>query len=131
MFNTQPYMAGFVIGNVAKMEEALAARENPAASEKNLLDIKQALASSFASIGDRVFWGRLKPMTTQVCIVVWTLFGFYGWLFPGKESALPAVALFAGPLAGMAAYAAFALYLRWTGLKKGYACGGGTNCGLF
>ncbi|MBI4801839.1 MAG: PTS system mannose/fructose/sorbose family transporter subunit IID [Elusimicrobia bacterium] len=139
VFNTQPYMAGFVIGNVARMEEGLAppffqkgqsTGENSEALEKNMQGIKQALASSFASIGDRVFWGRLKPLTTQLCIVIWLGAGFYGWLFTGAGSEVPAAGLFAGPVSGMAVYGAFAVYLRWQGLKKGYACGGGANCGL-
>jgi len=138
VFNTQPYMTGFVIGNVAKMEEGLAlrlrsgqaGRENSEVLEKNMQGIKQALASSFASIGDRVFWGRLKPLTTQLCIVVWLGAGFYGWLFTGAMSEVPVAVLFAGPGLGMAVYGAFAVYLRWVGLKKGYACGGGGNCGL-
>lgn len=138
MFNTQPYMAGFVIGNIAGMEEALALRPGSGqsgrgggeAQEKNVRDIKQALASSYASIGDRIFWGRLKPMTTQLCIAVWLLAGFYGWLFTEAGSDTSELVLLAGPLLGMAVYGAFALSLRWIGLKKGYACGGGDNCGL-
>lgn len=129
-FNTQPYMAGFVIGNMARMEETLAGPGAPAGLEKSVRDIKHALSSSLASIGDRIFWGRLKPITTQICIVVWMLCGFYGWLFPVRAAAVPAAVLFAGPLLGMAVYWAFALYLRWSGLKNGYACGGVANCGL-
>lgn len=130
LFNTQPYMAGFILGNMARMEESLAARPGDAALEKNMRDIKQALASSFASIGDRVFWGRLKPVTTQICIAVWLLAGFYGWLFPAQVAGPAAAVLFAGPLTGMAVYGVFAVHLRWQGLKKGYDCGGGSSCGL-
>lgn len=130
MFNTQPYLAGFVLGNIAGMEEALPGRGGGEAPEKNVRDIKQALASSYASIGDRIFWGRLKPMTTQLCIAVWLLTGFYGWLFTEAGSDTSELVLLAGPLLGMAVYGAFALSLRWLGLKKGYACGGGANCAL-
>ncbi len=130
-FNTQPYMAGFVIGNVIRMEEELARGPVSAGQEKKILEVKAALASGFAAIGDRVFWGRLKPITTQLCIAVWFLAGFYGWLFTGDVSAGPPVAaLFCGPLAGIAVYGAFAVYMRWIGLKKGYACGGLSSCGL-
>jgi mannose/fructose/N-acetylgalactosamine-specific phosphotransferase system component IID len=129
-FNTQPYMAGFVLGNTVKMEETFSRGPGGAGLEKSMLGVKSALASGFAAIGDRVFWGRLKPLTTQICIVVWLLTGFYGWLFTGTEFRPSMAALFGGPLAGMAVYGAFAVYLRWTGLKRGYACGGGSNCGL-
>ena len=130
LFNTQPYMAGFVIGNVAGLEEELARRPGDAEYEKKLLGVKQALASGFAAIGDRVFWGRLKPITTQLCILVWLLAGFYGWLFTGTAGRPPLFAVFAGPCAGIAVYGAFALYLRWDGLKKGYECGGRASCGF-
>ncbi|OGS12619.1 MAG: hypothetical protein A2234_05790 [Elusimicrobia bacterium RIFOXYA2_FULL_58_8] len=130
IFNTQPYMANFVLGNVARMEAGAAASLEPDARLKNMPGVKQALASSFASIGDRVFWGRLKPMTTQVCLLVWTLAGFYGWLFTGRAEQPSLWLVFAGPLAGILGYSAVAVYLRWIGLKKGYACGGTASCGL-
>ncbi len=130
LFNTQPYMAGYVIGNIVSLEEELARRPGDADFEKKLLGVKQALASGFAAIGDRVFWGRLKPLTTQLCIVVWLLAGFYGWLFTGADYRPSMPVVFAGPCAGMAVYGGFALYLRWSGLKKGYACGGRASCGL-
>jgi hypothetical protein len=136
-FNTQPYMAGFILGNIIRMEEALARSPGEAGLEKKMLEVKAALASGFAAIGDRVFWGRLKPLTTQLCIAVWFLAGFYGWLFTGDlypaagHAFRPSTAaLFGGPLAGMAVYSAFAVYLRWTGLKRGYACGGLSSCGF-
>ncbi len=128
--NTQPYMAGFVIGNIVRMEEDLAGRPGDAEFEKKLLGVKSALASGFAAIGDRIFWGRLKPMTTQICIVVWLVSGFYGWLFTGAVFRPSLAVLFGGPLAGILVYGAFAVYMRWVGLKRGYACGGSSNCGL-
>lgn len=127
IFNTQPYMASFVLGNVARMEERAAAEGGDL---KHLPGVKQALASSFASIGDRIFWGRLKPMTVQVCLLVWAACGFYGWLFTGLAASPSAGVLLAGPLAGVAAYGVFSVYIRWTGLKAGYACGGSANCAL-
>ncbi|HNW43939.1 MAG TPA: PTS system mannose/fructose/sorbose family transporter subunit IID [Elusimicrobiales bacterium] len=130
IFNTQPYMANFVLGNVARMEADAAALPGDSPQRRNLPGVKQALASSFASIGDRIFWGRLKPMTTQVCLLVWALGGFSGWLFTGMSGAAPVWLLLAGPLAGILAYSAVAVTLRWRGLGKGYACGGTANCGL-
>lgn len=127
IFNTQPYMASFVLGNVVRMEERAAAGETDL---KNLAGMKQALASSFASIGDRIFWGRLKPMTTQICLLVWAAGGFFGWLFTGTQEMVSAPLLMAGPLAGIAFYSTFAVYWRWKGLGAGYACGGSSNCAL-
>jgi len=128
--NTQPYMATFVLGNVARMEADAAAAPKAGNRLKNMPGVKQALSSSFASIGDRIFWGRLKPMTTQVCLLVWTLGGFTGWFFTSLGGQPPLWLLFAGPLAGILGYSAAAVFLRWQGLAKGYACGGTTSCGL-
>jgi mannose/fructose/N-acetylgalactosamine-specific phosphotransferase system component IID len=130
IFNTQPYMAGFVLGNMTKIEEEAGPDGPSEAVEKKMLEVKAALAAGFAAIGDRFFWGRLKPMTTQLCIAVWLLAGFHGWLFPLDDYAPPLAFVFAGPLAGLAVYGAAAVYLRWAGLKKGYECGGRSSCGL-
>jgi len=127
IFNTQPYMASFVLGNVARIEERVAAGE---AELKHLNGMKQALASSFASIGDRIFWGRLKPMTVQICLLVWAAGGFFGWLFTGTQEQTSTALLMAGPVAGIVVYSVFAVYWRWRGLGAGYACGGSSNCAL-
>jgi PTS system mannose-specific IID component len=130
IFNTQPYMASFVLGNVAGIEERAAASGDPEAALKVMPGVKQALASSFASIGDRIFWGRLKPMTAQLCLLVWSAGGFLGWLFTGLDAPVSLALLFAGPLAGIVLYSAFSVYWRWRGLRAGYACGGAQACGL-
>jgi mannose/fructose/N-acetylgalactosamine-specific phosphotransferase system component IID len=130
IFNTQPYMASFVLGNIARMEERAAAFADPEAQLRNMPGVKQALASSFAAIGDRVFWGRLKPMTTQLCLLVWAGCGFYGWLLTGSGQPAHFRVLLAGPISGIAFYAVFSVYIRWKGLKAGYDCGGADNCAL-
>lgn len=130
IFNTQPYMASFVLGNLVRMEERAAAAQDPEAELKSMPGVKQALASSFASIGDRIFWGRLKPMTTQLCLLVWAAGGFYGWLFTSQPVLPPLRLLLAGPLFGIVLYSVVAVRWRWRGLLKGYACGGAASCGL-
>lgn len=130
LFNTQPYMASFVAGNIAKMEETAAASTDPEAALRNMPGVKQALATSFASIGDRVFWGRLKPITAELCLLVWAAGGFSGWLFTGLDTPASLWLLLAGPLAGILCYSSFAVYWRWKGLKIGYSCGGAAACGL-
>lgn len=130
LVNTQPYMASFVAGNMAGIEERAAASPDPEAALKTMPGVKQALASSFASIGDRIFWGRLKPMTLQLCVLVWAAGGFYGWLFTGLGADVSPWLLLAGPLAGIVFYSAFAVYWRRRGLEIGYSCGGSSSCGL-
>ena len=128
--NTQPYMASFVLGNVARIETNAVAAGSGGACLKSLPGVKQALASSFAAIGDRIFWGRLKPMTALVCLLVWAAGGFYGWLYPGMAQPASVALLLAGPLAGIALYSAASVCVRWKGLAAGYGCGGSTNCAL-
>jgi len=130
IFNTQPYMAAFVLGNVARVEERAAAGADPEAGLKSMPGVKQALATSFASIGDRIFWGRLKPMTAQICLLVWSAGGYYGWLFTGLNTGASTALLLAGPITGIVFYSSFSVYWRWRGLKAGYACGGEASCGL-
>lgn len=130
LFNTQPYMVSFVLGNVAGMEAKAAASPDPQTVLRHMPGVKQAMATSFASIGDRIFWGRLKPMTAQICLLVWSAGGFLGWLFTGLDTPASTALLLGGPAAGIVFYSAFAVYWRWQGLKTGYACGGSEACGL-
>ncbi|MEW6042273.1 MAG: PTS system mannose/fructose/sorbose family transporter subunit IID [Elusimicrobiota bacterium] len=161
IFNTQPYMSGFVLGNVWKMEEKMSDADGIDRDryEKEILNIKKALASSFASIGDRIFWGRLKPITVQIAILIWIASGYYRWLIPGTVpewglshfvpecrgnhsmvshwsgflegvTGLSPFWLISGPLCGTVLFSLFAIYIRWKGLGCGYECGGSSNCGL-
>jgi PTS system mannose-specific IID component len=133
IFNTQPYMSGFVIGNVWKMEEKMSTADGTDRDkyEKEILNIKQALASSFASIGDRVFWGRLKPITVQIAILIWIASGYYGWLvFDSTGHGFSMFWIMFGPLCGTILYSLFAIHVRWKGLDRGYSCGGSSTCGL-
>lgn len=129
-FNTQPYMAGFILGNIARMEERAAAEGGGDAAAARIMGVRQALGSSLASIGDRIFWGRLRPLTVGICMLVWLAAGMTCWIIPGECSGIPAWALFSGPVVSVIFYSAVALYMRWTGLAVGYACGGSSSCGL-
>ncbi len=133
IFNTQPYMAGFIIGNICSIEEQISASQNAQEEEKlikSATDIKLALASSFASIGDRIFWGRVTPITTLLCLAVWFVAGFYGWFLGDARFNVSIYVLLAGPLLGIAIVTCASLYIRWKGLEYGYSCGGSNLCGL-
>jgi len=69
-------------------------------------------------------------MTAQICLLVWAAGGFYGWLFTGLDERVPLALLLGGPLAGTVFYSAFAVYYRWKGVRRGFACGGAANCAL-
>ncbi len=63
-FNTQPTLASVALGVVAGLEEKRAVGEGPDAA--GMARIKNALGSSLAAIGDRVFWLSLRPFAACV-----------------------------------------------------------------
>lgn len=58
-FNTQPYMASFVLGAVSRREQDLAAGRRP---PEDIAEIKTALAGPLGALGDGFFWGGIKPL---------------------------------------------------------------------
>lgn len=116
IFNTQPYMAGFVLGNVVAMEEKNL-------EDKQISKIKQSLACAYASIGDRIFWARLRISVYLATIFLYFLFTVLQ-IFSPLKSAFVALAL------PTIFYSLFSIYIRAVGLKRGYACGGSGSCGL-
>ena len=116
IFNTQPYMAGFVIGNISRMEI-------DGANEKEIVNIKQSLACTYASIGDRVFWSRIRAVLAYSTLLIFVIFyyscggnyKYYLWI----SAVVPT--LF---------YVFYTIYIRYIGIKYGFECGGKRNCGL-
>ena len=79
-FNTQPVLASFCFGALAKQEEHIAHAKtltefNEEATEWNA--IKRGLTITTASIGDRLFWGTLKPLTLLLALFIWLLLGIH------------------------------------------------------
>lgn len=113
-FNTQPYMAGFVLGVTARLEEEHgsdrgAARE---AHPKRLEMTKGTMGAALAGIGDSLFWSTLRPLAAGaglVCAaVLWKASASGGW----GMGAAAAVYL--------AVFNGGALWARWTGVRIGY-----------
>jgi len=111
-FNTQPYMASFVLGVIARLEEDLANAPagKRAAIEARIGAVKRSFGASLAGIGDAVFWGALKPgcaaLAILAALVLWTL---------RVPHAVPlALAVY------LATYNIPALWVRWEGLGMGY-----------
>jgi PTS system mannose-specific IID component len=57
-FNTQPYLASFILGAAVRLEQDRASGRNSAADVPGL---KAALMSPLGALGDSFFWGALKP----------------------------------------------------------------------
>jgi PTS system mannose-specific IID component len=118
-FNTNPYMVGFTLGLCTNMEQ------KKVESEK-IENLKQALSTATAAIGDRFFWAVLKPFTLALilCFVV--------VLKPDILSSSTKdmqVVLFA-LIFGFLFYNFFVLYIRWNSIAYGYKCAEDKYCGM-
>jgi len=58
-FNTQPYLASFILGAVAKLEEDRATGRN---DDPDIKGLKESLMAPLGALGDSFFWGSLKPV---------------------------------------------------------------------
>lgn len=62
-FNTQPYLASFVLGAAARREQERATGRDPGA---DVAGIKMALAAPLGALGDSFFWGGMKPLASSL-----------------------------------------------------------------
>ncbi len=122
-FNTHPVMASFCFGAMAKKEETIAETHNVAEYKDQVAEwigARRGLSITAASIGDRLFWGTLKPLTLLLAIFVWMLLGVNFLESAGAEIPIPPLYAFTACLAAFFVYNAIALFVRWEGLKIGY-----------
>ncbi|MCB1183851.1 PTS system mannose/fructose/sorbose family transporter subunit IID [bacterium] len=102
-FNTNPYLANFVIGGLLRLEEDRAggAPMPPGMAAK----MRDSLGRAFASLGDQLFWLGIRPaLTMAICLA-----GLAGRM---------------GVIMGLvAAFGVGQLVLRWVSLDRGYALG--------
>ncbi len=106
-FNTNPYLANFVIGGLVRLEEdRAAARDNGATlSPGTTTMFRDSLGRAFASLGDQLFWLGIRPaMAMAICLL-----GLHGQML----AVLGLVGIFA---VGQ-------LILRWRSLDRGYRLG--------
>lgn len=66
-FNTQPYLASFILGAAAKLEEERASGRN---RQADVSGMKGALMAPLGALGDSFFWGALKPLATVLAVAV-------------------------------------------------------------
>lgn len=65
-FNTQPYLASFILGASARKEQDLAAGD-PSADPAG---VKAALAAPLGALGDSLFWAGSRPMAASVAVAL-------------------------------------------------------------
>jgi len=71
-FNTQPYLASFILGATVRLEQDRAQGKNPVADIRN---IKTSLMAPLGALGDSYFWGALRPFAA----ITATALLFTGW----------------------------------------------------
>lgn len=106
LFNTHPYMAGYVLGAALKAESEAA---SGLASVDLVADIKTRLSPALAAVGDSFFWAALRPAAAMLG-VTWL------WLAPRPMH-------LAAPLVFLAFYNLPGLWLRLNSLEQGWARG--------
>ncbi len=116
-FNTQPYMASFVLGVTGRLEEERAAAPPHAREQvaQRISRLKAAFGSALAGVGDSLFWGTLRPACAAFGMCLWLLTYTLGADDPFLWAALGYLLSYNVP----------ALALRWRGLALGYGLGEG------
>jgi len=111
-FNTQPYVAGIVIGMICGLEEEAAGAlpEERAAKLERLQALKTAASAALAGIGDAFFWGALRPFCAALALC----------LALSLRHLHPAAAVLWAAGAYLIVHNTAALTLRWRGLRLGY-----------
>jgi mannose/fructose/N-acetylgalactosamine-specific phosphotransferase system component IID len=66
-FNTQPYLASFILGAVIRMEEDRTTGRNVS---EDVSSLKAALMAPLGALGDTFFWGALKPFAAVVAVAL-------------------------------------------------------------
>lgn len=110
-FNTQPYMAGFVLGMVCALEEeaAKAPEAERAARIDKIRILKKGAACALAGIGDALFWATLRPFCAALALTC----ALFLWRV-SEYAAVFAAAIY------LVSYNAPSVYLRWRGIGLGY-----------
>ena len=101
--NTNPGMAGFLLGAMARLEERAALGEADAIPK--LQHVRRILEGPLAATGDALLWAGLRPLGGLVGMV---LAWFFGWV---------------GPIAFLVLYNVVHLSARIGGVFWGYARG--------
>ncbi len=66
-FNTQPYLAAFILGATARMElERATGRDRNA----DIQGLKSALMAPLGALGDSFFWGALTPLAAVIAVAM-------------------------------------------------------------
>jgi len=130
-FNTHPVMASFCFGALARQERKLVKKQRLEILRENRLDwegIKRGLSITTASIGDRLFWGALKPLTLLAALFIWLALDVN--FLEVRPLVKPESYIFLGVICAFVLFNAIALFVRWKGFQIGYMAKEGSCYGL-
>ena len=121
-FNTQPVMASFCFGALAKQEELILQPQSLTDYKEQVLEwqgIRRGLSITAASIGDRLFWGTLKPLTLLLALFVWMVAGV-NFLETDYLINPSTAVILSGSVFAFVLYNVVAQWVRWKGIELGY-----------
>jgi len=99
-FNSNPYLAGYAIGAIARLEEERK-------SSEEIVSFKQALMGPLGALGDSLVWVRFRPALGLLGIILTLRFGVLG------------------SIVFFVVYNIFQFHFRYMALDKGYSLGFG------
>lgn len=122
-FNTNPVMSSFCVGAVMHQEEVLLKVHGNIDTfyeqEKEWVIIRSSIASTVASLGDRLFWSTLKPLSLVFALAVLYAGQIYFLNDSVESSNLNIIAVWA-LIAAFMAYNIPVFITRYKGLTLGY-----------
>lgn len=102
-FNTNPYLANFILGGLIRIEQEIA--DGADMDPRMAMTYRDSLGRTLASLGDQLFWLGLRPaLIMALC-------------FLGLLGGAPGILVVVG------AFAILQLVLRWWSLARGYVLG--------
>lgn len=104
-FNTNPYLASFVVGGLLRLENDR--QDGHAPADAMVAGFRDSLSRACGAIGDELFWLGLRPAYLVLALVL-------AWLVAWPLA-----------LATVAIFALGQLYLRWRGLAAAFRLGPG------
>jgi len=122
-FNTNPVMVPFCFGAVMKQEKLLSKSQNDLSAfyeqEREWLIIRSSIATTVASLGDRLFWSTLKPLSLVIAFVILCL-GQNHFLNDSVDLANWDLSVISALLVAFLVYNVPAFITRYKGFELGY-----------
>ncbi len=121
-FNTHPVMASFCFGALAKQEESVSRAHSVTEYKEQIMEwggIRRGLSITVASIGDRLFWGVLKPLSLLLTVLILMLIGV-NFFETRVLYTIPLIYVFLAVGMAFVSYNIIALFVRWKGLQISY-----------